>query len=81
MFLKTDFDVAIPGHGPVSDREGIRKFRDNFETMRNRISGIVREGKGRDEVTKVLVGEFGWPAQGLAIQQVDAFIAELKQAN
>jgi len=79
--LKTDFDVAIPGHGPVSDRAGLRKFRDNFETMRNRINGIVHDGKGKDEVTKALVGEFGWPAQGLAIQQVDAFIAELKQAN
>ena len=79
--LKTDFEIASPGHGPVSDRAGLRKFRDNFETMRNRISGIVREGKGKDEVTKALVGEFGWPANGLAIQQVDAFIAELRQVN
>ena len=25
--LKLDFDIAIPGHGPVSDRAGILKFR------------------------------------------------------
>lgn len=76
--LQLDFDVAIPGHGPVSNKEGVRKFRDDFEAMRNRISGLVRAGKGKDAVVKALVDEFHWPANGLAIQQVDAFIAELK---
>jgi cyclase len=79
--LKTDFEVAIPGHGPVSDRAGLRKFRDDFEKMRNRVAIIVHGGKGKDEVSKALVGEFGWPANGLAIQQVDAFVGEMKQAN
>ena len=76
--LQLDFDVAIPGHGPVSNKEGVRKFRNDFETMRNRISGLVRAGKGKDAVVKALVDEFHWPANGLAIQQVDAFIAELR---
>ena len=49
--LKTDFEVAIPGHGPVSDRAGLRKFRDNFETMRNRINGdrARRQRQGRSD--------------------------------
>ena len=55
------------------------KFRSNFEIMRNRISGMVRGGKSKDEVAKTLVGEFGWAAGGLAVQQVDSMIAELKQ--
>jgi len=76
--LKLDFDIAIPGHGPVSDRAGILKFRANFETMRNRVSGLLRDGKGKDEVSKSLSTEFGWAPAGLAIQQVDALIAELK---
>ena len=77
--LQLDFDVAIPGHGPVSNKEGVRKFRNDFEAMRTRIRGLVREGQGKDEVVKALVDEYHWPAQGLALQQVDAFIAELKQ--
>jgi cyclase len=77
--LKLDFDVAIPGHGPVSNRADVVKWKAEFETMRNRISGLVHSGKDKDEVTKTLTGEFHWPAGGLAIQQVDAFIAELKQ--
>jgi glyoxylase-like metal-dependent hydrolase (beta-lactamase superfamily II) len=76
--LKLDFDIAIPGHGPVSDRLGILKFRNEFQAMRDRIQGLVRSGAGKDEISKVLVGEYHWAAGGLAVQQVDAMIAELK---
>ena len=77
--LKLDFDTVIPGHGPVSDRAGLMKFRSNFEIMRNRIGGMVRGGRSKDEVAKTLVTEFGWAPGGLAVQQVDSMIAELKQ--
>ncbi len=76
--LKLDFDIAIPGHGPVSDRAGLMKFRSNFEIMRSRIGGMVRGGRTKDEVAKTLVTEFGWAPGGLAVQQVDSMIAELK---
>jgi cyclase len=77
--LKLDFDVVIPGHGPVSDRAGLIKFRSNFVAMRDRIGGMVRSGDSKDQVSKTLVSEFGWAPAGLAIQQVDSLIAELKQ--
>jgi cyclase len=76
--LQLDFDTVIPGHGPVSDRAGLMKFRMNFESMRSRISGMVRGGQSKDEVSKTLVTEFGWAPGGLAVQQVDSMIAELK---
>jgi len=76
--LKLDFDIAIPGHGPISDRAGILKFRNEFQAMRDRIQGMVRTGASKDEISKVLVGDYHWAAGGLAIQQVDAMIAELK---
>ena len=76
--LSLDFDIAIPGHGPVSDRAGILKFRNDFQAMRDRIQGMVRGGSNKDEISKVLVGEYHWANGGLAIQQVDALIAELK---
>ncbi len=77
--LKLDFDIAIPGHGPISDRAGIVKFRDNFQAMRDRIQGMVHSGESKDAISKVLVNDYHWAAGGLAIQQVDAMIAELKQ--
>ena len=76
--LKLDFDVAIPGHGPISDRAGILKFRNDFQAMRDRIQGMLHSGASKDEISKVLVGDYHWAAGGLAIQQVDAMIAELK---
>jgi cyclase len=76
--LKIDFDVAIPGHGPISDRAGILKFRDTFQAMRDRIQGMLRAGANKDEISKVLESDYHWAAGGLAIQQVDALISELK---
>jgi cyclase len=76
--LKLDFDTAIPGHGPVSDRQGILKFESNFVAMRGRIQGLVRGGASKDDVANTLVNEFHWAKGGLAVQQVDAFIAEMK---
>jgi cyclase len=76
--LQLDFDIAIPGHGPVSDRAGLMKFRADFETMRNRITGMVHAGASKDEISKTLTGEFHWAQGGLAVQQVDSLIAELK---
>lgn len=77
--LKLDFDTIIPGHGPLSDRAGLLKWQTDFTAMRSRVGGMVRQGKSKDEISQTLVKDFGWPAGGLAIQQVDAFIAEMKQ--
>jgi cyclase len=77
--LKLDFDTIVPGHGPLSDRAGLLKWQTDFAAMRSRVGGMVRQGKSKDEISQTLVKDFGWPAGGLAIQQVDAFIAEMKQ--
>jgi cyclase len=76
--LKLDFDVAIPGHGPISDRAGVVKWRNSFAAMRDRIRGMVQQGQSKEEISKVLVEDYHWAPAGLAIQQVDAMIAELR---
>jgi len=77
--LKLDFDIVIAGHGPLATRADLVKFKAAFEGMRNRVSDLVRQGKGKDEVEKTLINDYGWPAGGLAIAQVDSLIAELKR--
>lgn len=74
---KLDFDTIIPGHGPVSDRAGLAKWRTEFLTLRGRIGGMVQRGESKEAISKVLLDDFKWPAGGLAIGQVDAFIAEM----
>src|SRR5437762_3780566 len=57
--MKLDFDTVIPGHGPVTDKAGLRAYRDNVEKLRTRAAGLVREGKSREELAKVMQAEFG----------------------
>jgi glyoxylase-like metal-dependent hydrolase (beta-lactamase superfamily II) len=86
--LKLGFDTVIPGHGPVSTRADVVKFRADLETMRNRLAGLIKQGSSRAEIVKTLEDDYGWRATGcppspptagcLQYQQVDALIAELR---
>ena len=87
--LTLDFDTVIPGHGPISTRADIIRFKSDLETMRNRLQGLIKGGTSRAEVVKILEDDYGWRSTGcppspptpgcLQYQQVDALIAELKQ--
>jgi len=78
---KLDFDTVIPGHGPPSDRAGLAAWRVSFVTMRDRVGSMVKAGQTKDAISRVLIREFGWPEGGLALGQLDAFMAEMKTAN
>jgi cyclase len=65
--LKWDCDTVIPRHGPIATRDDLAKFAANIEAARARVRDMVREGKTRDDVAKVLVGEFGWNPKGVGI--------------
>jgi glyoxylase-like metal-dependent hydrolase (beta-lactamase superfamily II) len=76
--MMLDFDTVIPGHGPVSNRDGVAKWRADLASMRGNIREMVRQGKSKDEISDVLTGTYKWPKGGLAIAQVDAFIDEMR---
>jgi glyoxylase-like metal-dependent hydrolase (beta-lactamase superfamily II) len=40
----------IPGHGPLSDRAGLKKYRDMLVTIRDRIKKQIEEGKTLEEI-------------------------------
>ncbi|MEJ2204599.1 MAG: MBL fold metallo-hydrolase [Gemmatimonadota bacterium] len=40
----------IPGHGSVSDREGLREYRDALKTMRDRIAAMASDGRSLEEI-------------------------------
>jgi glyoxylase-like metal-dependent hydrolase (beta-lactamase superfamily II) len=74
-----DFDTVIPGHGPVTNKAGLRTYRDNVEKMRNRVSGLIREGKSQDEVGKVMTAEYNWQPNSLQMQwSLPGFMTELR---
>ena len=77
--MKLDFDTVIPGHGPVTDKAGLLAYRNNVEKLRNRAAGLIREGKGQDEVGKVMTSEFGWAPGSLQAQwSLPGIMTELK---
>jgi cyclase len=73
-----DFDIVIPGHGPIQKREDLVKYRQNFEKMRGRVSGMVRESKSKDDVGKMLTAEFGWAAGAIGARSIEPMMAELR---
>jgi hypothetical protein len=79
---------VIPGHGPISTKADVARFRADIETMRTRLSGFVREGKSREDIVRTLETDYGWRATGcppspptpgcLQFQQSEAMYRELK---
>jgi glyoxylase-like metal-dependent hydrolase (beta-lactamase superfamily II) len=57
-----DFDVLVPGHGPLGRREHVRMFREYLEDLRGEVLRHVREGRSLDEVkTLVTLPKYqGW---------------------
>jgi cyclase len=66
--LKLDFDTVIPGHGKVTDKAGLKTYRDNVETLRNRVSAMIRQGKSQDEIGKMLTADYKWQPTSLNMQ-------------
>ncbi len=76
--LKLEFDTVIPGHGPVSKRADLEKYRAGFEKMQSNIRNMSRQGKSKEEVLKMLVADFGWGSTGLGVNSLDRMMTELK---
>jgi hypothetical protein len=86
--LGLDFDTVIPGHGGVSTKSDVAKFRSDVDALRNRLAGLVKEGKSKAEILNVLETDYGWRSKGcpltpptagcLQFQQSDALLSELK---
>ncbi len=77
--MGVDFDTVIPGHGKVTDRAGLKTYRDNIEKMRARVSALVREGKSQDEVGKFMTAEYKWAPESLNMQwSLPGLMTELK---
>ncbi|HUO66497.1 MAG TPA: MBL fold metallo-hydrolase [Gammaproteobacteria bacterium] len=85
--LTLDFDTAIPGHGPISARADVVKFRADVEAMRTRIAHLLHGGASKAQVLTVFEMDYGWRSTGcplspptggcLQFQQIDSLIDEL----
>jgi cyclase len=66
--MQLDFDTVIPGHGPVTNKAGLKTYRDNVEKLRNRARQVIRGGGSQDDLAKVMTAEYGWQPGSLNFQ-------------
>jgi glyoxylase-like metal-dependent hydrolase (beta-lactamase superfamily II) len=75
--LRLDFDTVVPGHGDVTTKQEMRKFRDSTLKLRTRIHELIVQKKTRDEIAKMLETEFHW-AQLHLDRSLNGALAELQ---
>jgi len=56
--LELDFDTVVPGHGDVTTKAEMRKFRDLTITMRTKVHEMLMQKKSEAEITTVLKSDF-----------------------
>jgi len=75
--LALPFERVVPGHGVVTTREEMRKFRDSTQALFTRVKTMVGEKKTKAEIEKQMRTEFKWA--DLHVQMgLDGVIAEAK---
>ena len=56
--LGLDFDTVVPGHGVVTTKQEVRKFRDSTMSLRTKVHDMVAQKKSKAEIEKMLRSDF-----------------------
>lgn len=75
--LKLDFDRVVPGHGNVTTKAEMRKFRESTVQLRTRVHDMAAGKKPRAEIEQMLRKEFHF-ADLHVERSLDGLINELK---
>jgi glyoxylase-like metal-dependent hydrolase (beta-lactamase superfamily II) len=49
-----DFDVLVPGHGPLGTRANVTMFREYLQDLRSEVVRYARDGKSVDEMKQLI---------------------------
>ncbi|MBV9503716.1 MAG: MBL fold metallo-hydrolase [Acidobacteriia bacterium] len=71
-------DIVIPGHGRVTNGEGLRAHRNKVAAIEKRVSSLVHDGRPKDDIGKILVTEFDY--KPINLRSLDGMMAELSAA-
>lgn len=75
--LALDFDTVVPGHGNVTTRQEMRKYRASTAKLAARVHEMIAGKKSRDDISKMLRTEFYWTDLHLGMG-LDGAMAELR---
>lgn len=77
--LALDFDTVIPGHGPVSTRADLIKWRKDFEAMRDRMSTLSKKYATVDEaMAQFRLEDYGWASNPALFKRFEGLYSEMK---
>ena len=75
--LQLDFETVVPGHGVVTTKQEMRKFRESTQTLLSRAREMVAANRSKEDIAKMLRSEFKWVDLHLQMG-LDGLIAEVK---
>ncbi len=79
--LALDVDVVVPGHGPLTDRAGVRATRDYFTAL----EATVREGRAAgataEEIAREILARHDFAEAERVVVNVDTALRELSRAK
>ena len=75
--LKLDFDRVVPGHGLVTTKAELQKFRTSTVTLRTKVHEMLTAKKSRAEIEKMLRADFHFGDLHIG-RSLDGMIAELQ---
>jgi cyclase len=75
--LALDFDTVVPGHGNVTTKQEMRKFRASTALLVTRMHEMVSQKKSKDEIAKIMRAEFHWTDLHLSTG-LDGAMAEMR---
>jgi cyclase len=80
QILKLDFDVVVPGTGPMVARADLEAFKIKIETLVSRATRLVKQGVPKDQLmAQIKTDDLGWRFSFTG-ERLDRFYAELSRA-
>jgi glyoxylase-like metal-dependent hydrolase (beta-lactamase superfamily II) len=75
--LKLDFDRVVPGHGNVTTKAEMRKFRESTVQLKTKVHDMIVAKKSKADIEKMLRTDFHFA--DLHVQRsLDGLLNELK---
>jgi cyclase len=75
--LRLDFDRVVPGHGEVTTKAELRKFRDQADAMQKRVHEMIVAKQTPEQISAVLKSQFNG-AQLVFPGLLDGLLVELR---
>lgn len=77
--LKLDFDVVVPGRGPIAGRADLEAFKRKIDTVVSRGTALVNQGVAKDQLLAQLhTDDLGWQFS-FSGEALDLFYADLSR--